>query len=403
MQFKYGSNTTQATKFPILAQSHSVYEPLCFMGENLVYPRSYKLFNAPERQFGTVNSFTEYGNYYWATQMFNTSRVVTAWNSQGSATFYTSAYNSEMSRTWAKKYYAVVEGSKVSPHEGGGGICWPLKKATSAILASQGKTQDDLTIWANAIVSFNPTLIDKLNTDRYYYIGSLNGPETLQVGIPEQYTSYDYIVNIRLDDGEIKVPRKSVCVGIKGGDDVDEPAAGSDVGFIYLSCNNSDKTCKLTADPYGDIGRFLTQSTNYYTNRSHEIKYLGQKPSNTANIMFGIHSYFPVSSLRRTWSNGSTTPKDVIGITPPLYSVTTDYHARTAATSSQFYYNITGSITWSALGRWTTVASASGTSTIPSNNPLIVSDNKIYTNSDCTHQYSRPHWYLEDCSWGLTW
>lgn len=402
MQFKYESNTTQATKFPILAQSNSVYEPLCFMGENLVYPRSYKLFNAPERQFGTVNSFTEYGNYYWATQMFNTSRVVTAWNSQGSATFYTSAYNSELSRTWAKNYYAVVEGSKVSPHEGGGGICWPLKKATSAILASQGKTQDDLTIWANAIVSFNPTLIDKLNPDRYYYIGSLNGPEKLQVGIPEQYTSYDYIVNIRLDDGEIKVPRKSVCVGIKGGDDVDEPAAGSDVGIIYLSCNNSDKTCKLTEGPYGDIGRFLTQSTNYYTNRSHEIKYLGHKPTNQNNIMFGIHSYFPVSSLRRTWSNGSTTPKDVIGITPPLYSVTTDYHARTAATSSQFYYNITGSITWSALGRYST-ASASGTSTIPSNNPLIVSDNNIYTNSDCTQQYSRPHWYLEDCSWGLTW
>ena len=58
MQFKYESNTTQATKFPILAQSNSVYEPLGFIGENLVYPRSYKLFNAPERQFGTVNSFT---------------------------------------------------------------------------------------------------------------------------------------------------------------------------------------------------------------------------------------------------------------------------------------------------------------------------------------------------------
>lgn len=402
MQFKYGSNTTQATKFPILVQNNSVYEPLAFLDGNLVYPRSYNLFNAPARHFGTVNTFTDYGNYYWATEMFNSSRVVTTWNSQGSATFYTSSYDSTMTRTWAKNYYAVLEDSKTSPHEGG--ICWPLKKATSAILASQGKTQDDLTIWTNAIVSFHPSLIGTLNTDSYYYyLGGLNSTEIIQAGIPEQYSSYNYKVHIRIDSGEIKVPRKSVCVGIKGGDDVDEPAAGSDVGLIYLSCNNSDKTCKLTMEPYGDIGRFLTQTTNYYTNRSHEIKYLGNKPSTPSNVMFGIHSYFPVSALRRKWANGSTTPKDIIGITPPLYSVTTDYHSRTSATSAQFYYNITGSITWSALGRYEGMASASGTSTIPSNNPLIVSENNIYTNSDCTNQYSRPNWYLEDCNWGLTW
>lgn len=401
MQFKYESNTTQATKFPILAQSNSVYEPLVFSGSNLVYPRSYKLFNAPERHFGSVNNFTDYGNYYWSTEMFNTSRVVTAWNSQGSATFYTSSYNNSMASTWARNYYAVIEGSKTSPRAGG--ICWPLKKATSAILASEGKTQDDLTIWANAIVSFNPTLIGSLDMEhRTYYIDGLSYNEAVQIGIPAEYADYRYRVRVKVNSGEIKAPRKSVCVGIKGGDDVDEPAAGSDVGFIYLSCSNSEKTCKLTMEPYGDIGRFLTQSNNYYTNRSHEIKYLGHKPSTPSNVMFGIHSYFPVSSLRRKWSNGSTTPKDVIAVTPPLYSVTTDYHAHTTATSSQFYYNVTGNITWSAIPYYQD-PSATGNLNIPSNNPLIVGDADIYTNSECTTKYSRPHWYLEDCNWGVTW